>query len=117
VLEVKAVETKHPVMVGVPATWTTPEVDELYRAEKLWDSATVLGVSTSAQVKDERCGDLGSTRWAMFAAFSTSLGHGKQGGGSARVSPDLVGRGLIPGVCGKLGADGKPSAGSGAPKP
>ena len=113
VMEVKPVETKHPVMVGFPSSWTTPEKDELYRVEKLWDTATVLGTSYSNEAKADNpviwVNKVGEVR-----TFSTTLGHGNKIVEASEYL-DLVGRGLL-WVCGKLEADGKPSAGYGAPK-
>lgn len=113
VMEVKPVEAKHPVMVGFPATWSTPDPDELYRVEKLWDTATVLGSVYSTQAKAENpviwVNKVGDVR-----TFSTSLGHTTKTV-EATEYLDLVGRGLL-WVCGKLEADGKPSAGYEAPK-
>jgi type 1 glutamine amidotransferase len=104
VLEVKTVDAKHPVMIGFPSRWTTPEKDELYRVEKLWDSATVLGSVFSTQAKAENpviwVNQVGGVR-----TFSTSLGHGN-GVVDTPQYLDLVGRGLL-WVCGKLGPDGK----------
>ena len=103
-LEVKTIESKHPVMIGFPALWTTPEKDELYRVEKLWDSATVLGSVFSAEAKIENpviwVNQVGSVR-----TFSTSLGHGN-GVVDTPQYLDLVSRGLL-WVCGKLGPDGQ----------
>jgi type 1 glutamine amidotransferase len=107
VLEVKATDTKHPVMEGFPAQWTTPEKDELYVVEKLWDSATVLGTSYSAKLKRDNpviwVNQVGKVR-----TFATSLGHPN----ATMQTPEytgLVGRGLL-WVCGKLGAEAKPVA-------
>lgn len=112
VLEVKAVETKHPVMVGFPTLWKTPIPDELYRIEKLWDSAVVLGSVYSHEAKADNpviwVNQVGGVR-----TFACSLGHGNQVVETPEYL-DLVGRGLL-WVCGKLEPDGKPAAGYAAP--
>lgn len=108
VLEVKATEPKHPVMIGFPARWTTPEKDELYRVEKVWDSVTVLGSVFSEQAKSENPVIWVNQRGGV-RTFSTSLGHGNGVVSSAEYL-DLLGRGVL-WVCEKLGADGKATSG------
>ena len=112
VLEVKNVESKHPVMAGFPASWKTPEPDELYRVEKLWDSAIVLGSVHSEKAKADNpviwVNKVGEVR-----TFACSLGHGNKVVSSQEYL-DLVGRGLL-WVCGKLESNGKPAAGYEAP--
>ena len=112
ILTVKSLEAKHPVMVGFPETWTTPEPDELYRVEKLWDTATPLGMASREEPRVEHpvilVNKVGNVR-----TFSTTLGHGNQVVGAPEYL-DLIGRGLL-WVCGKLEADGKASAGYEAP--
>jgi type 1 glutamine amidotransferase len=99
VLEVKAVESKHPVMAGFPAQWSTPAKDELYVVEKLWDTATVLGTSYSAKLNRDNpviwVNQVGKVR-----TFATSLGHPNATMESQEYLR-LVGRGLL-WVCGKL---------------
>lgn len=112
VLEVKPVEGTHPVMMGFPASWTTPEKDELYRVEKLWDSATVLGSVYSEEAKAQN-----PVIWVNHISgvrtFSTTLGHGTRVVESPEYL-DLVARGLL-WVCQKLGPDGKPTSGYESP--
>jgi type 1 glutamine amidotransferase len=98
VLKVKAVEGAHPVIKGFPAEFTTPEKDELYILEKVYDTATVLAHSYSEKLKVENpviwVNQVGSWR-----SFSTSLGHQN----SVMQTPeylDLVTRGLL-WVCGR----------------
>jgi type 1 glutamine amidotransferase len=114
ILTTKVANPAHPVMQGFPASFTTPEKDELYIVEKLWDTAQVLGTSYSEKLKVENpviwVNEVGKLR-----TFSTSLGHPN----SVMATPeylDLVGRGLL-WACGKLDAAGKPLPGYGASKP
>jgi type 1 glutamine amidotransferase len=106
VLEVKAVDSKHPVMRGFPAQWTTPAKDELYVVEKLWDTATVLGTSYSEKLHRDNpviwVNQIGPVR-----TFATSLGHPNATMEAAEYL-QLVGRGLL-WVCGRLTADTQPA--------
>lgn len=112
VFTVKTVDAKHPVISGFPASWNTPEPDELYRIEKLWDSATPLAMAQSGESNTEHpvvwVNQVGGVR-----TFATTLGHGNKTVGSSEYL-DLLGRGML-WVCGKLGGDGKPVAGYAAP--
>lgn len=106
VLEVKAVETAHPVMRDFPAQWVTPAKDELYVVEKMWDSATVLGTSYSEKLKRDNpviwVNQLGRVR-----TFATSLGHPN----ATMEAPEylrLVGRGVL-WVCGRLETESAPA--------
>jgi len=99
VLTVKAAEGTHPVMRGFPAEFTTPEKDELYILEKVYDGATVLAHCYSEKLKVQNpviwVNKVGSLR-----TFSTSLGHPN----AVMQTPeylDLVTRGLL-WVCGRL---------------
>jgi len=112
VLTVKPVASTHPVMAGFPAEFVTPEKDELYVAEKFYDTATALATVFSEKRKADNpvvwVNELGRLR-----SFSTSLGHLN----STMEKPeylDLVARGLL-WACGKLDADGKPAPGYEAP--
>jgi type 1 glutamine amidotransferase len=112
VLTVKAAASKHPVLAGFPAVFTTPEKDELYVAEKFYDTATALATVFSEKRQVENpvvwVNEVGGLR-----TFSTSLGHLN----STMERPeylDLVARGLL-WACGKLDANGKPAPGYEAP--
>ena len=112
VLTVKALAGTHPVMAGFPAVFTTPEKDELYVAEKVYDTATPLATVFSEKRQAENpvvwVNEVGRLR-----SFSTSLGHLN----STMERPeylDLVARGLL-WACGKLDAKGKPAPGYEAP--
>jgi len=112
VQEVKTLEANHPVMKGFPASWTTPDNEELYRVEKVWDTTTPLATSHSTAANTDypviwvnKLGDL--------RTFSTTLGHNTKVVETPEYL-DLLGRGLL-WVCGKLDAAGKPVAGYEAP--
>ena len=99
VLTVKTAEGTHPVMRGFPAEFTTPEKDELYILEKVYDSATVLAHSYTEKLKVQNpviwVNTVGKLR-----TFSTSLGHTN----AVMAAPeylDLVTRGLL-WTCGRL---------------
>ena len=104
VLKVQTTESAHPVMKGFPAEFTTPEKDELYILEKVYDTATVLARSHSEKLKVEN-----PVIWVNqvdgLRTFSTSLGHNN----SVMQTPEyleLVTRGLL-WTCGRLKAEGK----------
>jgi len=99
VLTVKTVEGTHPVMRGFPSEFTTPEKDELYILEKVYDSATVLAHSYSEKLKVQNpviwVNTVGKLR-----TFSISLGHTN----AVMQTPeylDLVTRGLL-WTCGRV---------------
>ena len=99
-------------MAGFPEVFVTPEKDELYVAEKIYDTATPLATvfSEKRQVENPVVWVNESGR---LRSFSTSLGHLN----STMEKPeylDLVARGLL-WACGKLGGDGKPAPGYEAP--
>lgn len=104
VLTVKAAEGAHPVMKGFPAEFITPDKDELYILEKVYDTATVLAHSYSEKLKVQNpviwVNQLGKVR-----SFSTSLGHNN----AVMQTPEyleLVTRGLL-WACGRLETGGK----------
>lgn len=111
-LTIKNVKPEHPVMKGFPAEWPNPK-DELYRNEKVWPTVTALGTAYSEESKKDHVviwlNNYGKTR-----VFATTLGHGNDTMKSD-VYLDLVSRGLL-WACDKLGDDGKPRQGYGAPK-
>jgi type 1 glutamine amidotransferase len=111
-LTIKNVKPEHPVMKGFPAEWMNPK-DELYRNEKVWPTVTPLGTAYSEESKKDHVviwlNNYGKTR-----VFATTLGHGNDTMKSD-VYLDLVSRGLL-WACDKLGNDGKPRQGYGAPR-
>lgn len=99
------VKPEHPVMIGFPESWTTPE-GELYNVDKVWPTATVLADGDNGDRK-QACvwvNDFEGTR-----VFGTTVGHHNETMAEP-VYLDLVTRGLLWTV-GKLTDDGKPVAG------
>lgn len=91
-LTVKAVAPSHPVMKGVPASWTTIN-DELYELVETWPDMTPL-----AEAHSEEVNKTSAVIWTNTAAkarvFVTSLGHNNE----MMADPiylDLVSRGLL----------------------
>jgi uncharacterized protein len=103
-LTVKTVEGSHPVMRGFPAEFSTPEKDELYILEKVYDGATVLATSYSEKLKVQNP-VIWVNQTGKIRTFSTSLGHPN----SVMQMPDyldLVTR-AMQWVCGRLEPVGK----------
>jgi type 1 glutamine amidotransferase len=108
-LDVQVINATHPVMKGFPATWLDPK-DELYKNEKVWETATPLAKAYGEDTKqDHVC--IWVNVYHDARVFSTTLGHSNETM-SAPVYLDLVTRGLL-WACGKLKDDGTPAAGYG----
>ncbi len=108
-LEVKVRKPDHPIVKGLPETWTVAK-GELYVIEKEWPDcvplATCYGVGTKKDQTTVWTNTCGTAR-----VFGTSLGHAN-GTFEMPVYQDLVTRGLL-WACDKLGDDGKPKPGYG----
>jgi type 1 glutamine amidotransferase len=106
-LRVKAVAPAHPIMRGMPASWTTIN-EELYEIVQTWPAMTPLAEAQSVEVN--RTSPVIWTNTADKArVFVTSLGHNNE----MMADPlylGLVSRGLLWTV-GKLQDDGTPAAG------
>lgn len=106
-LTIRTVGKEHPIMRGVPATWSDPK-DELYVAAKFWPSATPLAVAYGEDTKKDH-----PVIWLNNAGkakvFATTLGHNNSTMQNA-VFQEIVARGLLWAV-GKLGPDGNPVPG------
>lgn len=104
VLTVKTAEASHPVMKGFPAEFTTPDKDELYILEKVYDTATVLAHSYSEKLKVQNpviwVNQVGKVR-----SFATSLGH-NNGVMQTPEYLELVTRGML-WACGRLEGGGR----------
>jgi type 1 glutamine amidotransferase len=108
-LQVKVVQAEHPVMKGFPAEWLDPK-DELYKNEKVWETATPLAKAYGEDTKQDHFVIWVNT-YGKARVFSTTLGHSN----ATMESPvylDLVTRGLL-WACGKLNDNGTPAAGYG----
>ncbi len=107
---VKNVGAKHPVMLGTPATWTTPK-GELYHTTIL-PSATALAVGFKDGQQDEtKQACIWVNEYGKARTFATTLGHHNETMLQEGYL-DLLTRGLL-WSCGKLDANGKPAAGYG----
>ena len=110
-LTVKGVAPAHPIMKGVPPSWTTID-EELYEIVETWPGITPLAESSSVEV--QRTSPVVWTNTAGKArVFVTSLGHNNE----MMADPiylDLVTRGLL-WTAGRLQDDGTPSPGYGTP--
>ncbi|RYF82142.1 MAG: glycosyltransferase, partial [Chitinophagaceae bacterium] len=70
---VTKVDSKHSILKGMPATWTTP-MDELYVIEKIWPNAKALATSVSEQ--DGKTYPVAWTnKYGKAKVFGTTFGH------------------------------------------
>jgi hypothetical protein len=105
------VENDNPILKSFPDDWKTAG-DELYNTIKMMPTATPL-----LQAKSPTSGKVHTVAWinhfGKARIFSTTLGHDMKTGGDADYQR-LLAYGLL-WACDKLGDDGKPAAGYGAP--
>jgi len=70
---VKLVDTKNPILKGMPADWVTP-MDELYVIEKLWPNTKALATGKSEQDgKDYPV--IWTNQYGKARVFGTTFGH------------------------------------------
>lgn len=97
----------HPIMVGFPKKWTTPN-GELYVIENIWPQCTPLATAYGVDTKkDQPC--IWINTYKKARVFGTTLGHHNE----TMVSDewlDTVARGAL-WACGKLDDKGDPLAG------
>jgi uncharacterized protein len=71
--EVETIAPDHPIMQGVPATWTTPD-DEIYVVEELWGEITPLAHAWGEETEEYQI-----VAWTHefnnTKVFATTLGH------------------------------------------
>jgi type 1 glutamine amidotransferase len=108
-LLVKVLKPEHPVMKGFPAEWPDPK-DELYKNEKIWETATPLAQAYGEDTKKDHV-VIWLNQYEKGKVFSTTLGHSNDTM-QQPVYLDLVARGLL-WACGKLNDDGTPKTGYG----
>ncbi len=111
-LEVKAVDTTHPVMKGFPQQWLDRK-DELYKNEKLWPDVIPLATAYGVETKKDHV-VIWVNKYGRGQVFATTLGHSN----ATMQDPvylDLVARGLL-WSCGKLDNEGQPLPGYGPEK-
>lgn len=70
---VKWTTPEHPILKGVPESWTTP-MDELYVIDKLWPNATALATSTSEQ-DGKAYPVFWTNQYGKARVFGTTYGH------------------------------------------
>jgi uncharacterized protein len=104
------VKPAHPVMIGFPAVWQTPN-EELYIIEKVEKEATPLAVGYSHETKRGEA-NVWVHQYGKARVFGTTIGHYDKTMADP-VYLDLVTRGTL-WAAGKLGDDGKPVSGYGA---
>lgn len=107
-LVVKTLQAEHPVMRGFPSEWNDPAPDELYKNEKVWETATPLAKAYGEETKKDHV-VIWVNQYGKGRVFSTTLGHAN----ATMSSPeylDLVTRGLL-WACNKLKDDGTPAEG------
>lgn len=106
-LEIRVLEETHPVMIGFPDGWKTPN-GELYKIEKLWPKAKPLAQAWGEDTKKDHV-VVWTNTYGKGRVFGTTIGHH-----TATVEQpeylDLVTRGLL-WACGKLEEDGRPAKG------
>jgi type 1 glutamine amidotransferase len=100
-------DVDHPVLIGFPKTWTTPN-GELYKIDKVWPNCTPLAIAFGPDTMKDH-----SVIWVNTfhgtKVFGTTLGHHNETM-NTDIWLDLVSRGALWTV-GKLGDDGKPLPG------
>ncbi len=100
-------DVEHPVMVGFPQTWKTPN-GELYKIEKVWPNCTPLAVAVGVESEAEHP-VIWVNKFGNARVFGTSLGHHNETMNTPEWL-DLVARGTL-WSAGKLTDDGQPMAG------
>lgn len=70
---VKTVESRHPIMKGVPGNWVTAK-DELYVIEKLWPNARALATSVS-ELDGKAYPVAWVNQYGRARVFGTTYGH------------------------------------------
>ncbi|MFT5467722.1 MAG: type 1 glutamine amidotransferase [Verrucomicrobiales bacterium] len=107
-ITIENLNPKHPVMIGFPESWTTPQ-GELYRIEKLWDTATALGRGTSFPEEVHTCIWVNEYGEKKSRVFGTTIGHHNETM-IEETYLDLITRGLL-WATGNLNDDGSAAAG------
>lgn len=100
-------DVEHPVMIGFPDKWTTPN-GELYKIEKVWPNCIPLAVAPGVDSEGDHPVIWVNT-FGKARVFGTSLGHHNITINTPEWL-DLVSRGTLWTV-GKLGDNGKPLPG------
>jgi len=104
---VRRIVDDHPVMIGFPETWTTPQ-GELYKIEKVWPNCQPLAVAAGVDSEGDHPVIWVNT-FGKARVFGTSLGHHNETINTPEWL-DVVARGTLWAV-NRLGEDGKPLPG------
>jgi uncharacterized protein len=110
-LAVIKADKEHPVLKALPDDWKTSG-DELYQTIKLGERSTVLLKAKGEKPDSEHVVCWVST-YGKGTVFATTLGHDLKTANLAEYH-QLLANGIL-WACGKLGKDGKPAEGYGAP--
>lgn len=111
-LEIKNLKPEHPVMNGLPGTWSDAD-DELYKNEKVFPNVVPLAQSYGVETKKDHF-VIWLNTYGRGRVFSTTLGH-QNATMQSDWYLDLVTRGLL-WACDKLDENGKPKPGFAAMK-
>ncbi len=109
VFTVKTVAPTHPVARGLPASWETPQSDELYEIERTWPSMTPIAEAYSTETQ-KTSPVIWTNTHGKARVFVTSLGHNTETM-ATEAYLDLVARGVLWTV-NRLRDDGTPAPGS-----
>lgn len=112
-LTIKTVKADHPIMKGFPATWTTPDKDEMYVVLQQWETCVPLATAYGEDTKKDHP-IIWINNYGKAKVFGTSAGHANKNL-TAPEMMDCIARGLL-WTTGHLQEDGKPAKGYEAPK-
>lgn len=104
---VRNVKAEHPVMLGFPKEWKTPN-GELYVIEKVWPNCTPLALAQGEDPKQDNT-VIWTNQFGKARVFGTSLGHHNETMNTEEWL-GVVSRGLLWSVD-KLDDHGKPKTG------
>jgi type 1 glutamine amidotransferase len=106
-VQVKTLESTHPIMKGFPAQWDTPN-GELYKIDKVWPNCKPLAKAYGKDTKKDHT-VIWTNTIGKGRMFGTTLGHHNETQNTEEWL-GVVSRGLL-WACDKLTKDGKPMAG------
>ncbi|MEZ6057943.1 MAG: ThuA domain-containing protein [Planctomycetaceae bacterium] len=106
-LNVVRLDEKHPIMMGFPAEWKTPN-GELYKIEKEWPGCTPLAKAYGVDTKKDHT-VIWTNEYSKARVFGISLGHHNETMNTEEWL-GVTSRGLL-WACGKLNDDGTPAEG------
>jgi type 1 glutamine amidotransferase len=109
-LEVKPVKADHPIMLGLPESWKTPN-EELYVIAKEWPQLVPLAKCQSAEDATKSYTTIWVNTCGKAKVFGTSIGHSNA---TFKIPTfmDVMARGVL-WACDKLDDKGQPKPGYG----